>query len=91
MSKFSSPFMAKSPLKQNGEGYHVPLEGVQDVSEVKERKDGSQYVVNTSEVTGTPKDTLNIPADSKDYKGSIKTGDMLDETFYEGLAGIGNK
>ena len=91
MSKFSSPFMAKSPLRQNGEGYHVPLGGVQDVSEVKERKDGSQYVVNTSEITGTTKDTLNIPANSKDYRGPITTGDTLDETFYENLSGVGNR
>ena len=79
-----------TPVNYNEE-YHVPLGGVQDVSEVKERSDGSKYVVNTSEITGTSKDTLNIPTGSKDYRGPVKTGDMLDETFYEDLSGISNK
>ncbi len=34
---------------------------------------------------------MNIPAGSKDYRGPVKTGDMLDETFYEDLSGIGNR
>ena len=73
------------------EKYHIPVGGVQDISNVQERSDGSKYIVNTSEIRGTSADTLNIPAGSRDYRGPVKTGDMLDETLYENLSGIRNK
>ena len=83
MSKFSSPFMAKSPLRQNKEGYHVPLGGVQDVSEIKEDEFG-HYVENL-ESTGNPnRDRLDIPP-----VHPTKPGDLIDETLYESLSGIG--
>ena len=83
MSKFSSPFLAKSPLKNNSKYDKVNVQDLQDMGEVKENEKG-QYVVNENPTTS--RDTLYIPKNTKSYTGKkIKTGNLIDESDYEDI------
>ena len=88
MSKFSSPFMAKSPLN-NGKYNKVNVQDLQDMGEVKKNKKG-KYVVNENPTTS--QDTLYIPKNTKSWTGKkIKVGDLIDESDYEDISNIINK
>jgi hypothetical protein len=81
MNKFSSPFMAKSPLNEYKK---VNVQDLQDMGEVKKNKKG-KYVVNENPTTS--KDTLYIPKNTKSFTGKdIKVGSLIDESDYEDIA-----
>jgi len=83
MSKFSSPFLRKSPLN-NGKYNKVNVQDLQDMGEVKKNKKG-KYVVNENPTTS--QDTLYIPKKTKSWTGKkIKVGDLIDESDYEDIS-----
>tara|TARA_Y100000385_G_scaffold248327_1_gene268992 strand:+ start:443 stop:703 length:261 start_codon:yes stop_codon:yes gene_type:complete len=83
MSRFASPFMAKSPLNNNKYN-QVNVQDLQDMGEVKKNKKG-KYVVNENPTTS--QDTLYIPKNTKSWTGKkIKVGDLIDESDYEDIS-----